>query len=78
MGINAMRFISLLFTALALSAAMAHLLELPNKIKLPAEQYIIVQQIYRGWSQLGIVVVIAFVSTLVLLIMVRHHGKLSL
>src|SRR5687767_11044018 len=75
MEINVMRFISLLFTALALSAAMAHLFELPNKIKLPAEQYIVVQQIYRGWSLLGIVVIIAFLSTLVLLIMVRYHGK---
>jgi hypothetical protein len=75
MWINVMRFASLLFTALALCSAMAHLLELPNKIKLPAEQYIIVQQIYRGWSLLGIVVIIAFLSTLVLLIMVRHHGK---
>jgi hypothetical protein len=75
MGINVMRFISLLFTALALCSAMAHLLELPNKIKLPADQYLIVQQIYRGWSLLGIVVILAFISTLVLLIMVRHHGK---
>jgi hypothetical protein len=75
MGINVMRFTSLLFTVLALSAAMAHLFELPNKIKLPAEQYLIVQQIYRGWSLLGIIVILAFVSTLVLLIMVRHDGK---
>jgi len=34
---------------------MAHLLELPKKIKLSAEDYLIVQQIYRGWSLLGVV-----------------------
>ena len=70
-----MRFVSLLFTALALCAAMAHLYELPNKMKLPAEHYLIVQQIYRGWSLLGIVVIAAFVSILIVAIMIRHQGK---
>jgi hypothetical protein len=55
MWIKSLRFVSLLFTALALGAAMAHLLELPKKIKLSAEDYLIVQQIYRGWALLGIV-----------------------
>jgi hypothetical protein len=70
-----MRFVSLLFTALALSAAMAHLLELPNKITLSKEDYRIVQQLYRGWSLLGIIVVVAFLSTLSVAIMIRHQRK---
>jgi hypothetical protein len=46
-------FVALLATALALGPAMAHLLELPNKIGLPREAYFIVQKAYRGWSLLG-------------------------
>jgi hypothetical protein len=57
-----MRFIALLFTALALAPAMAHLLELPNKISLPREDYLTVQQIYRGWALLGFVVVGALLA----------------
>jgi hypothetical protein len=75
MWLNIMRFVSLLFTALALSAAMAHLLELPNKITLSKEDYRIVQQLYRGWSLLGIIVVVAFLSTLSVAIMIRHQRK---
>jgi hypothetical protein len=58
-AVTAARFSSLLFTALAL----AHLLELPNKIGLARDDYLTVQQIYRGWALLGIVVVAALIST---------------
>jgi hypothetical protein len=54
---------------------MAHLLELPNKINLSREDYLKVQQIYRGWALLGFVVVGAFLSTLALTITVRHERK---
>lgn len=43
MGLKTIRFLSLLFTALGLGPGMAHLLELPNKINLPAEEYLTVQ-----------------------------------
>lgn len=68
-------FLSLLFAALALAPAMAHLLELPNKIKLSRDDYLIVQQIYRGWNLLAIVVIGALLSTLALTITVRHDRK---
>jgi hypothetical protein len=68
-------FLSLLFAALALGPAMAHLLELPNKINLSRDEYLIVQQIYRGWSLLGIVVFGALLSTLALTITLRHKRK---
>ena len=54
---------------------MAHLLELPNKINLSREDYLKVQQIYRGWALLGFVVVGALLSTLALTITVRHERK---
>jgi hypothetical protein len=52
---------------------MAHLLELPRKIDLSREAYLTVQQIYRGWSLLGIVVLAALLSTFILTILVRHQ-----
>jgi hypothetical protein len=68
-------FFSLLFAALALAPAMAHLLELPNKINLSREDYLTVQQIYRGWALLGFVVAGALLSTLALAITVRHEAR---
>ena len=75
MGLKTMRFLALLFTALALAPSLAHLLELPNKIDLSREDYLTVQQIYRGWALLGFVVVGAFLSNLVLKIMVRTKPR---
>lgn len=75
MALTIIRFLSLLFAALALAPALAHLLELPNKISLSGEDYLTVQQIYRGWALLGIVVVGALLSTLALTIMVRKERK---
>lgn len=66
-------FTSLLFTVLSLAPGFAHLLELPGKIHLAANEYFIVQQIYRGWALLGIALVLAMVSNLVLTIMTRNN-----
>jgi hypothetical protein len=68
-----LRFTALLFAALALAPALAHLLELPNKIDLPREEYLTVQQIYRGWALLGIVVFGALLSTLAYAIAARRR-----
>lgn len=64
-------FFAIVLAALALAPAMAHLLELPNKIGLPRDDYFTVQGIYRGWALLGIVVVGALISTGTLAILVR-------
>jgi len=69
MWLKTFYFFSLLFAALALAPAMAHLLELPNKIDLPRADYLTVQQIYRGWALLGFVVAGALLSTLILSVM---------
>jgi len=46
-------FVALLASALVLGPALAHVLELPNKIGLPRDEYFIVQKTYRGWNQIG-------------------------
>src|SRR5919109_3033258 len=76
MALKTVWFLSLFFVALAMAPAMAHLLVLPNKINMPREQYLIVQQIYRGWALLGIVVLGGLFSTLALTIMVRKHPNI--
>ena len=75
MGLNIARFCSLFFSALALAPALAHLMELPNKLGLSRADYLTVQQIYRGWAWLGIVVVGALLSTLALTIMLRNRSR---
>ena len=75
MWLKTIYFLSLLFTALALAPAVAHLLELPNKINLSREDYLTVQQIYRGWWLLGLVIVVALLSTLALAIALRGEAK---
>lgn len=54
-ALDAALFVALLATALALGPALAHLFELPNKLALPRDQYFVVQQIYRGWNLLAVV-----------------------
>lgn len=75
MTVRIFRFLSLLFVALALAPSMAHLLELPNKIDLPREDYLTVQQIYRGWALLGFVVAGALLSTGILTIMLWNRSR---
>lgn len=72
MMLNVLRFASLLLTAVSMAGGFAHLFELPNKINLPREDYLTVQQIYRGWALLGIAVVGALLSTATLAFYVRH------
>lgn len=75
MALKLFRFLALLFAALAMAPALAHLLELPNKIGLPRDEYLIVQQIYRGWALLGIVVFGALLSTLILTLLLRRRRR---
>ena len=72
MTLNVLRFASVMLTAVAMAGGFAHLLELPNKIGLSREDYLRVQQIYRGWALLGIPVTAALASTAALAIQIRR------
>lgn len=63
---------AILATSLALGAALAHALELPNKISLSRDDYFIVQQIYAGWNRLGIVILM---QLLALIAIVAAHRR---
>ncbi|MBD0331154.1 MAG: DUF1772 domain-containing protein [Chitinophagaceae bacterium] len=56
-------FLAILFALVTLSALLAHLLEMPEKLKMNNESYQIVQSIYRGWAWLGIFELGAIVLT---------------
>lgn len=68
-------FLGILLTAISMAAGLAHLFELPNKIHLSREDYLTVQQIYRGWALLGIAVVGALLSTMILCVLVRSNAQ---
>ena len=60
---SVIQLLALVLTALALIPAAAHVLELPNKLPLDREQYLTVQQMYRGWNRVAFVVIPAIVVT---------------
>jgi uncharacterized membrane protein len=66
-----LRFASVMLTAIAMAGGFAHLLELPRKIEMSREEYLTVQQIYHGWALLGIAVMGALLSTVLLALTVR-------
>jgi hypothetical protein len=64
-------FFSLLFISIAIIPSMAHLLELKQKMTLGRDEYVFVQQLYRGWGITGVFSVAAMVSTLVMAFLSR-------
>jgi len=74
-GYDVVFFIALLATALALGAALAHALELPNKINLAKDEYFVVQKVYRGWSQLGYLLAVELIAMLIVAALSRHEPR---
>ncbi len=74
MSLALARFLAIVLTALALAPGLAHVLELPHKIALDREDYLVVQGIYRGWSLLGIVLVGALAANVVVFLQSRRRG----
>lgn len=68
-----LRFASVMLTAIAMAGGFAHLLELPRKIEMSHEEYLIVQRIYRGWALLGVAVVGALLSSVLLALTVHDR-----
>jgi hypothetical protein len=74
MRLRVVQFLAVVLTALALVPSGAHLFALLNKINLGAEQYFIVQNIYRGWALFGVVLIGALIADLALAFMLRRRG----
>jgi len=71
MTVRLLLFASIMLVAIAVAATWAHLLEMPAKMTLSREQYFTVQQIYRGWAWLGVVIFVALASTSALTVLAR-------
>jgi hypothetical protein len=72
-GIDLLFFVALLSTALALGGALAHALELPNKISLSEHEYFIVQKAYRGWNRLAFLLLVELGSMSAIAVRWRHE-----
>jgi hypothetical protein len=75
--LKVVQFAAITLAALTLAPSGAHLFALGSKVNLGAEQYFIVQNIYRGWDLFGIVLIGSLVSNLVLALMLRRRGGAS-
>ncbi|MEJ7683011.1 MAG: hypothetical protein WKG06_35175 [Segetibacter sp.] len=73
---NVLRFTTILFAVITLSALMTHLLEFRGKINLSKGNYQVVQSIYRGWAWLGIFEVGAILLTLIWTITNRKNKNI--
>jgi hypothetical protein len=69
-ALSLVEFLAIILTALALVPAAAHVMELPNKLPMSRDAYLIVQRVYRGWSLSAFVVIGALIATLVLMFLV--------
>jgi hypothetical protein len=74
-AVRVIRFLSFLLVGLTLGAGLAHLFALPNKIGLPGDTYITVQQIYSGWVVFDLVAVAALAALGVLAALVRRRPR---
>jgi len=59
-------FGAVFFCGLALVPGAAHAMELPNKIHMPKQEYLVAQKLYRGWQRVAPVVLLALLSTALL------------
>jgi hypothetical protein len=74
MRLRVVQFLAVVLTALALVPGGGHLFALLNKINLGAEQYFIVQNIYRGWALFGVVLIGTLLADLALALVLRRRG----
>jgi hypothetical protein len=68
---------ALMLTAIVLGAGLAHMFEMLNKFNLARDDYLIVQQIYRGWALVGIPLYLAMIVILLAAWRLRAAGALA-
>ena len=70
---NVAFFVALMSTAIALSAGLAHVFELINKMALDREAYFTVQQIYAGWNLFAVVLLFELAAILAVIVLHRRQ-----
>jgi len=71
--LSAVQLALLVFLGLTLIPAGAHLFEMPGKMALTAQEYMIVQRIYAGWAFFGIAIYGSLILLLAHAAMVRSN-----
>ncbi|HEV7609225.1 MAG TPA: hypothetical protein VGO61_17925 [Steroidobacteraceae bacterium] len=66
--ISLIELLAVVLCALALVPSMAHVMELPNKLPMTREAYLLVQRLYRGWNMSAFVVIGALIATFILVL----------
>ena len=72
---QASQFLAVVLTALALMPGGAHLMALPAKIAMPEHPYFVVQQIYRGWAWVGVVIFLAIFANFLAALLTRDSRR---
>ncbi len=67
-------FVALFATAIALGPALAHLLEMPGKMRLAPELYFETQQLYSGWAWLAVVLLVQLAGIVATAWLARSDG----
>lgn len=65
-------FVALVASTVAFAAALAHVLEMPNKLALDRDAYFTVQGIYAGWNLLGIVLLVQLLALVTAAVLSRR------
>lgn len=68
MLISILQFIAIIAIALSLVPGGAHLIEMPNKMPMSREDYLVAQRLYQGWALAGIALLTALVASLLVTI----------
>jgi hypothetical protein len=71
LAVTIVRFLAVVITGLALIAPGAHVFELFRKMALSEQQYYVVQDIYRGWWVVGLLLPAALIANVALAVAVR-------
>lgn len=67
------QFVAIALTAVGLVPGGAHLLEMTHKMSLDQDQYMTVQQIYRGWALLGVIFIAAILANCLAALIMRSQ-----
>lgn len=70
-----LQFAAVMLTAFVLGPTLAHLLELPAKLRLDRPDYLVAQQLYRGWAFIGIPLYLAMILIGVLAFRLWRAGR---
>src|SRR5438045_5042583 len=71
LAVTIVRFLAVVITGLALIAPGAHVFELFRKMAMSEQQYYVVQDIYRGWWVVGLLLPAALIANVALAVAVR-------